>query len=364
MTKSEQRLFHGFDWLLFAALLLLSGAGIVAIWSTTGSVGLDTYFGRQVIYLVSALVLFFIVTCFDYRRFSDFIVILYLASIAGLGLVLLLGVSIHGNKSWINLGILSVQPSELVKIVVIVALARYYAGREGDYLEFRELLTGGLIVLVPAALVKLQGDLGTAITFVPIYAALSAIAGIRRKHLVVLILAAAVAAPLTWFVLKDYQRDRIETVFNPSSDPQRFGYQTIQSQIAVGSGGLLGKGFGRGSQGHLGFLPARFTDFVFAVLAEEKGFVGSIAVLGLFLLVTFRLFRTASEARDKIGALIGTGVLALLLFHLSINVGMVVGLLPIVGIPLPFVSAGGSSLISFFIGMGLCMGVRMRRYVN
>ncbi len=153
-------------------------------------------------------------------------------------------------------------------------------------------------------------------------------------------------------------------MFNPSSDPQRFGYQTIQSQIAVGSGGALGKGFGGGSQGHLGFLPARFTDFVFAVLAEEKGFVGSIAILGLFLLVAFRLFRAASEAKDRVGALIVSGVLALLLFHMSINIGMVVGLLPIVGIPLPFVSAGGSSLISFFVGMSLCMGIRMRRYVN
>jgi len=364
MTESDQRLFHGFDGLLFGALLLLSGAGIVAIWSTTGSVGLDSYFGRQVMYLAASLVIFFTLLYFDYHLFSDFIVILYLAAMAVLGLVLIFGFSIHGNKSWIDLGVLSVQPSELVKIVVIVALARYYSGLEGDYLGLREMLIGGLIVFVPALLVKLQGDLGTAVTFVPIYAALSAIAGIRRKHVVMLVLAAAVAAPLTWFALKDYQKDRIETVFNPSGDPQRFGYQTIQSQIAVGSGGALGKGFGGGSQGHLGFLPARFTDFVFAVLAEEKGFVGSIAILALFLLVAFRLFRTASEAKDRVGALIVSGVLALLLFHMSIKIGMVVGLLPIVGIPLPFVSAGGSSLISFFVGMSLCMGIRMRRYVN
>jgi rod shape determining protein RodA len=164
--------------------------------------------------------------------------------------------------------------------------------------------------------------------------------------------------------LRGYQKGRIQTVINPSIDPNGLGYQTRQSEIAIGSGKFLGKGFKQGSQGHLGFLPARHTDFVFAVLAEEKGFAGSIVILGLFLFGSFRLFRTAREAKDKIGAFIVVGVLAILLFHVVINVGMVVGLLPIAGIPLPFISAVGSSLISFFAAMSLCMGVRIRRYVN
>ena len=363
MIKSDQR-WMGFDWLLFLTLLILSGAGIAAIWSTTGNMGLSSYFGKQIIYLIFALLAFSTLLLFDYHVFSDFIVIIYLAGMASLGAVLMLGSSVHGNKSWINLGIFSAQPSELMKIVVIIALSKYYAELELDYLGFKELLIGGMIVFIPALMVKLQGDMGTAITFLPIYAVLSCLAGIRRKHLIALLLIVAIASPLTWFVLKDYHKNRIETVFNPSSDPHRFGYQTIQSEIAIGSGKFLGKGFKQGSQGHLGFLPARFTDFVFAVLAEEKGFVGSIVILALFLFVSFRLYRTACEAKDKIGAMIVTGVLALMLFHVVINIGMVVGLLPIIGIPLPFVSAGGSALISYFVGMGLCMGIRMRRYVN
>jgi rod shape determining protein RodA len=363
MIKSDQRL-PGFDWLLFLALLILSGAGIAAIWSTTGSVGVNSYFGKQIIYLVVALFAFFTLLFFDYHVFSDFISVIYLIGMVALGAVLVLGASVHGNKSWIDLGIFSAQPSELMKILVIIALAKYYAELELDYLGFKELLIGGLIAFIPALMVKLQGDMGTAITFVPIYAVLSCLAGIRRKHLIALLLIFAIASPLTWFVLKDYHRNRIETVFNPGSDPHRIGYQTIQSEIAIGSGRFLGKGFKQGSQGHLGFLPARFTDFVFAVLAEEKGFAGSIAILALFLFVSFRLYRTACEAKDKIGAMIVTGVLALMLFHMSINIGMVVGLLPIIGIPLPFVSAGGSALISYFVGMSLCMGIRMRRYVN
>jgi rod shape determining protein RodA len=310
------------------------------------------------------LLAFVMLLSFDYHIFSDFITFMYLVGLAVLGLVLIVGRAIHSNKSWIYLGIFSFQPSELMKILVIIALAKYYSELDLEYLGFKELLIGGLIVFVPAFLVVLQGDLGTAVTFFPIYAVLSCLAGVRRKHVVVLLVLVAVAAPLSWFLLRGYQKGRIETVFNPANDPHHLGYQTIQSEIAVGSGRLLGKGFKQGSQGHLGFLPARHTDFVFAVLSEEKGFAGSITILGLFLFVSYRLFRTARDAKDKIGTMIVAGVLALLLFHVVINIGMVEGLLPILGIPLPFVSAGGSSLISYFAAMSLCMGIKMRRYVN
>lgn len=364
MIKTEQRWLHSFDWLWFLAILALSGAGVLAIWSTTADTGLHSYFGKQLVYLGCGLVAFLILLYFDYHIFSDFIVIIYSAGVFILGVVLVIGRSIHSNKSWIDLGFFSVQPSELMKILVIIALAKYYSELDRDYLGFRELLIGGLIVFGPALLVVLQGDLGTTITFVPIYAALSCLAGIRKKHLIVLLMIVAVAAPLSWFLLRGYQKERIETVFNPSSDPLRVGYQTRQSLIAIGSGGFLGKGLKQGSQGHLGFLPARHTDFVFSVLAEEKGFAGSISILGLFLFIALCMYRTGREAKDKVGAMIVSGVLALLLFHVFINIGMVVGFLPIIGVPLPFISAGGSSLISCFIGMGICMGIRVRRYVN
>ncbi len=365
MIRSDQRSFLGFDWLWFLSILVLSAAGVAAIWSTTDGTSLNSYFGKQVIYLCAALLVFLALLYFDYHLFCDFITFIYLAGLAVLGLVLVIGLSIHGNKSWVDVGLFRFQPSELMKIPVIIALAKYYSELDQEYLGIRELVIGGLIVFVPALLVIAQRDLGTAITYFPIYAVLSFLAGLRRKHIIAFLIIIAVAAPPSyWFLLRGHQKGRIETVFNSSSDPQGLGYQTRQSEIAIGSGKFLGKGFKRGSQGHMGFLPAPHTDFVYAVLSEEKGFIGSIAILGLFLFLSSRLFRTARDAKDKVGSMIVVGVLSLLLFHVIINVGMNVGLLPIVGIPLPFISAGGSSLMSYYIAMSLCMGIRMRRYVN
>jgi rod shape determining protein RodA len=364
MFSLDRRLLLSFDWWWFLTLAALSGAGVTAIWSTTDGTSLHSYFGKQLIYLCFSLLIFFLLSYIDYHIFSDFIGIIYTAGMVVLGLVLVIGRSIHSNKSWIDVGVFSFQPSEIMKVLVIVALAKYYSVYEGEYLSLKELVIGGLIVFVPAFMVVLQGDLGTAVTFFPIYAVLSCLMGIKRKHFIVLLLIIAIAAPTGWFFLRGYQKGRIETVFNPENDPHGLGYQARQSEIAIGSGRLLGKGFKQGTQGHLGFLPARHTDFVFAVLSEEKGFVGSVAILGLFLFLSFRLFRTAREAKDKVGTMIVVGVLALLLFHVVVNLGMVVGFLPIVGIPLPFVSAGGSALISYFAAMSLCMSIKMRRYVN
>jgi rod shape determining protein RodA len=364
MIKVDRRVLLGFDWFLFLAILALSAAGATAIWSVTDDAGLNSYFGKQLIYLCCSILIFLVILYFDYHLFSDYITFIYLAGLLVLGLVLVIGRSIHGNKSWISLGMFSFQPSEFIKIVVIIALAKYYSELDREYLEFRELVIGALIVFVPVFLIILQGDLGTAATFFPVYGVLSCLAGIRRKHLVVFIVAILIAVPPAWFLLRGHQKSRIETVFNPENDPLRAGYHTIQSEIAIGSGKFLGKGLKRGTQGQLGFLPAKLTDFVFAVFAEEKGFVGSLAILGLFFFIALELFRTAREAKDKIGALIVIGVLTIFLFHMIINIGMVIGLIPIAGIPLPFVSAGGSSLISFYAAMSLCMSVRMRRYVN
>ncbi len=364
MIQTDRRLLLGFDWLWFLALLALSSIGLVTIWSTTDGTSLDSYFGKQIVFLCCGLVIFLALLYFDYHVFADFIVFIYTAGLTALVLVLFIGRSIHNNKSWIDLGIFSFQPSEFMKVLVVIGLAKYYSQLDREQLGAKELFIGGLIVLIPALLVVMQGDLGTAVTFFPIYAVLSCLAGIKRKHVIYILILIAIAAPFGWFLLRGYQRGRFETVFNPASDPYRMGYQTIQSKIAIGSGKFLGKGFKQGSQGHLGFLPARHTDFVFAVFSEEKGFVGSIALLVLFLFLALRLFRAAREAKDSIGTMIVAGVLALLLFHVVINVGMVEGLLPIAGIPLPFVSAGGSSLISCFVAMSLCMSVKLRRYVN
>ena len=364
MINLDRRLLHSFDWLWFLAILALAGAGVMTIWSTTSGVGMNSYFGRQMIYLCGSVIIFFVLLCFDYRLFSDYIVMIYISLMAVMTIVLFIGREVNGKRRWLDLGVFSVQPSELTKIVVIIALAKYYSGLDSDNLKFKDLAIGAAIVFVPAVFVVYQGDLGTAVTFLPVYATLSLLAGVRRKHIVLFLLAAVVSAPVAWSMMHGYQKERIETIFNLSNDPHNVGYQTIQSMIAIGSGQFWGKGLKQGSQGHLGFLPARHTDFVFATLAEEIGFIGSIVILALYLFVLSRLFRTVCEARDKIGAMIVSGVAALIFCHVAINIGMVFGVFPVVGIPLPFISAGGSSLATCFIAMGLSMSIRMRRYVN
>jgi len=363
-VKFNQRHLLSFDWLWLLAVLALVGTGILTIWSTTEGTNLNSYFGRQVLYASLGILAFLILLCFDYHLYSDFIALIYACGLAVLVGVLVFGKTIHNNKSWISIGSYTFQPSELVKVAVIIALAKYYSDSEREHLELNELLIGGLIVFVPMLLVVLQGDLGTGVTFIPIYATLSFVAGIKRRHLLLLLLAACLAAPTGWFLLKAHQKGRIETIFNPTQDARRLGYQTIQSEIAIGSGKFLGKGFKQGSQGQLGFLPARHTDFVFAVWSEERGFLGSMALILLFLFVCLRLARTAREAKDRVGMFFVIGVLSLFMFHITINMGMVVGLLPIIGIPLPLVSAGGSSLIAFLAALSICMNIRMRRYVN
>jgi len=360
----SRRLLLGFDWFWFISLIALSGAGLLAIWSTTDGTTLDSYFGRQFLYLCVALLVFFILLYFDYHLYSDHIFIAYGAGLVLLALVLIAGRDINNSRSWISLGTLSFQPSEFVKMLVVIVLAKYYSESGQDTLQPRELLIGGAIVIAPMLLVILQGDLGTAITFLPAYLILSYLGGIKKKHLITVAIIIAIAAPFGWMMLRDYQKGRIMTVFNPSEDPSGLGYQTIQSEIAIGSGKFLGKGLKRGTQTQLGFLPARHTDFVFAVLAEETGFVGGMGVILLFLLLSIRMLQAACEAKDKIGMMMIAGFLGLLLFHVAVNIGMVLGQIPVAGIPLPFVSAGGSSLISCFAAMAICLNINMRRYWN
>jgi rod shape determining protein RodA len=360
----SRRLLLGFDWYWFISLLALSGLGLLAIWSTTDGTNINSYFGRQFLYFCVALLVFLLLLYFDYHLYSDYILLAYAAGFALLILVLIAGRSVNSSKSWLGMGTFAFQPSEFVKILVVIILAKYYSESVHDTLPPRELFIGGAIVAAPMILVILQGDLGTAVTFLPVYLVLSYLGGIKKKYLITIAIIVAIAAPFGWMMLRDYQKGRIKTVLNPSEDPRGLGYQTIQSEIAIGSGKFLGKGLKRGTQAQLGFLPARRTDFVFAVLAEETGFVGGITVILLFLLLSIRMLRAACEAKDKIGMMIIAGVLSLLLFHVAINIGMVLGQIPVAGIPLPFVSAGGSSLISYFAAMAVCLNINMRRFVN
>jgi len=254
--------------------------------------------------------------------------------------------------------------SEFVKIVLILLIARYMTELKSDRLEASDLWKLAGLVLVPMLLVMRQPDLGTALTYLPILGAGVLFAGLRWRYLVVIALVVALVLPLSWHFLKDYQKARLESFLDPSQDPQGSGYQVIQSKIAAGSGGMWGKGVTRGSQTQLQFLPVPHTDFIFSAFAEEHGFVGVVVMLGLYFVLLMQMVQNAQTAPDRAGLYVCMGVCALLLFHILVNIGMVVGRMPVTGIPLPLMSYGGSNILSFFLMLGLVNNVRLWRFVT
>jgi len=273
---------------------------------------------------------------------------------------------VFGASRWIPLpGGQRLQVSEFVKPVIILLVARYLTELKSDELEIRETLILLVLVLIPTGLVLKQPDLGTALTYLAVLTAGAFLAGLNWKYIAAVALVALVVMPLTWvFVLQDYQKQRWVSYLNPDLDPKGKGYQLIQSQIAVGSGGMLGRGLTKGTQAKLRFLPVPYKDFVFAAFAEEQGFVGVVFMLSMYFVLIMRIVQNAQTASERSGMYICMGVAALLLSHILVNIGMQVGLMPVTGIPLPFMSAGGSSIWSNFIALGLVSNVRLRRFVN
>ena len=265
---------------------------------------------------------------------------------------------------WIVIGGFQLQPSELVKLAAAVFAAKLFSEFRHETLGLRELALPGAAVGLLVLLIAREPDLGTAVCLLPMFLAVAFLAGLRMRAVFLLAAALVLAAGLAWPLLKDYQKTRIYTFLDPSLDPRGAGYQKIQSQIAVGSGGLVGRGFMEGSQAQLGYLPARQTDFIFSVLAEEMGFLGVLVVLGLYLLVLWRALETAQLARDRVGAFLAAGIAATLAFQVVYNVAMVAGLVPVKGLPLPLMSYGGSSVLSSLLAVGLILNVRMRRFAN
>jgi rod shape determining protein RodA len=280
--------------------------------------------------------------------------------------VALFGRKYLGARRWIQLpGGQHFQPSEWVKVVLILALAKYFCDLPSKHASVSDIVKAGLIAGIPMLLVLSQPDLGTSLTYVPVVIMALILGGLRLKHAGVILLAAALAMPLMWhFGLKAYQRERLVSFREPEADPQGSGYQVQQSLIAVGSGGIWGKGTAKGSQTQGLFLPVPHTDFIFAAFAEEHGFVGALGVLLLYLLLLMRLIHNAQTAPDRSGALVIMGVVAVLTFHVLVNIGMVVGYMPVTGIPLPLLSYGGSSVLFTFLALGIVMNIRMRRFVN
>ncbi len=350
-------------WSLLLVALMLSVVGSATVHSASAEMPIE-YLGRQLAWIGAGLVVFLVTFSLDYARLALFALPVYGASMAMLVLVLLVGQVHGGARSWFGIGSFGVQPSEVAKIATAVLLAHYLAGLEGEYLRVREILVACGIVVLPMALIAVEPDLGGALMFMPMLAAMLLVAGIKRRDLVIAACTVVVAAALGWGFMHTYQRERVLTFLNPQRDPLGAGYQVRQSKIAVGSGELTGRGYMRGTQSQLRFLPARHTDFIFAVLAEEWGFLGVAFVLFLYGTFLFGCAEVAARARDRLGMLLAVGFLATFAFHILYNTAMVVGLAPNTGIPLPFLSYGGSFTLFAFAATGLVLGVDFRRYVN
>jgi rod shape determining protein RodA len=319
---------------------------------------------KQIFWLLIGLVLMVTIAFIEYRTYSDIAYIVYMIALGLLLMVLAYGMITSGAQRWVKIGPFSFQPSEFVKISFILALAKFFhrpPDRKGYSLK--QLPLPFLFLLLPMALILKQPDLGTAIVLLLVFFSILIFVKIRWSSLLTIGLTGAAAVPLLWNFLKEYQKKRIITFFNPDLDPLGAGYHLIQSKIAVGSGGILGKGFMKGTQSKLGFLPEQQTDFIFSALGEEWGLIGSLFVIGLYLALILWGLRIAVQAKDRFSAILAFGVAAMFFWHVFINIGMVLGMMPVVGIPLPLLSYGGSFIVSTLIGIGLLLNVSMRRYL-
>jgi rod shape determining protein RodA len=369
MNLEERTLFKRLDWNLIFVVLALNIIGLINLYSAThgpSSKEVEPLFINQFIWLAIGWCIFFIVTFFDYIIASRIAWVVFLINLAAILFVTFYGHVALGAQRWINLGFFKYQPSETMKLALILVMAKILAGRTsiGRGMGFRELAVPVFVLAVPFVLVVEQPDLGTAMMLAAIGGTLILFTKVRKIILVGAVILGVVGIFGAWkFVLRDYQKNRILTFVSPTNDPRGTGYNSIQSKIAVGSGKFFGKGFRKGTQSQLEFLPERHTDFIFSVLSEEYGFVGSLATIGLFFMLFAIVIRIATHARDKLGALLCIGVLGYIFWHMFVNVGMVIGLLPIVGVPLPLLSYGGSSMLTTMAGLGLISSVAYRRYL-
>jgi rod shape determining protein RodA len=357
-----------FDWTLLAIVGAISLLGLLEIYSSTHASGMAGMQWKQLIWIGIGLAGMILLSFVDYHTLLDQAYRLYLVGLAGLILVLILGYSRLGAKRWIKLGDLAnLQVSEIMKLIMIIVLARFFAEVRTDRLTLSDLAKVGVLTLVPVGLILKQPDLGTAMMLIPVAVVGAFLAGIEWKHAVAGLVVLALLIPIGWNMrrhLKPYQQQRIETFLHPEENPRGAGYQILQSEIAVGSGGFWGKGFSKGSQNQLGFVPVRYSDFILAALAEEQGFIGVCMVLLLYLGLILRLVDNAQKAKDRAGMYVVMGVTAILGFHVLVNASMVIGYMPVTGIPLPLMSYGGSATAFVFLALGLVMNVRMRRFVN
>ena len=359
--------FRDFDWALLGMVLLLCTISVLEIYSATLHTKYTGFHTKQMFWIAGGLVAMFIFSKIDYHRLLDWSPWAYGICLLALVAVKLVGHKVLGAKRWISVGPMHFQPSEWVKLVLILIVARYMANLGGRSLTWKEIFKAFGMVGVPMILVLIQPDLGTALTYTPILIAGLFLGGINLRQSLILVTCGAVLMGGIWSsgkILKPYQKARLTSFINPDNDPKGTGYQVRQSLIAVGSGGVWGKGTAKGTQTQGDFLPIPHADFIFAALGEEHGFVGAVLVLLLYFFILMRLIQNAQTAADLSGSLIIMGVVAVLTFQIAVNVGMVIDFMPVTGIPLPLMSYGGSSVLFTFLALGTAMNVRMRRFVN
>ncbi|MDQ6796079.1 MAG: rod shape-determining protein RodA [Chloroflexota bacterium] len=366
-TRSVGAAWRSFDLQLTTYAALLAAIGLAMAYSNSVEAGRSVLesgstFLRGLMWAAVAIVVFVMVTAFDYKWLKTFAWALYVAQLGLLAATLVMGDGVGGAARWINVGPFAFQFSELAKILMIVLLANYLAARQGRLRSLGSILGACALVAPPWLLVMLQPDLGTSLVFAAILGGMLFMSGASLKWLSILAGSVVALVPLAWtYILRDYQKERLTSFLNPSPDIHGSGYQLYQAQIAVGSGSWMGKGLTNGTQNQLDYLPVQTTDFVFAILAEELGFIGAIVTFSLFAALLWRVILGAWRSRDPFGTMFCCGIATMIFFQLVVNVGMVIGVMPITGIPLPFVTHGGASLVSTAVGLGVIQSINIRQ---
>jgi len=353
--------FRYFDVYIFGSSTLLLILGLLMIYSTTLNTG-SNLLGRQIIFAVAGFLAMFAMAFFDYRKFKTLTPWIFVLMVAALIFVLVFGRTVQGSTRWIDLGFFRLQPAEFAKLAMVIIMAKFLDQSGEKIKSFKYVALSAVYVSLPAFLILIEPDLGTSLVLFAIWGGMLLFSKMQKKHAVILMLIAVVLSVFSWFfVLQDYQKNRIHTFIDPASDPRGRGYNVIQSIIAVGSGSITGRGVGRGLQSQLNFLPERQTDFIFASTAEELGLLGSGFIIAMFGLIFVRIIKAMRHARDNFGMYLSLGVFFMLMFQVVVNIGMNTGILPVTGIPLPLLSYGGSSLITTMLALGLIQSIVARQ---
>ncbi len=369
MFRIDRRFIQNFDWVTFFTIIVISIVGIMTIFSATrqpGDAPQASFYIKQIVWLLISLCALIVIVSFDYIWLGRIALPLYVIGLLLLVIVLVAGRTGMGAQRWLSLGFFSFQPSEFFKLIFIIMLAGYYSLSRETLHAMSLLRVFFMIVFLPFLLLFKQPDLGTAIVVFLIFSSVSLAKGFQKKLLVTLVVIGLVSLPfvgnIVWTGLKDYQKNRLIAFIDPQADPTGIGYHINQSKIAIGSGEFSGKGFLKGTQGPFRFLPEKHTDFIFAVFAEEWGFIGSFFLLILYFILLVRGLDTARKAKDDFGRLLALGITFMFAIYFFVNIGMTLGIMPVVGIPLPFMSYGGTALLSNFISAGVLINIRTRRF--